>query len=163
MSAPQPVTYGLTPLHEATALSGLDFLRRMLEGRAPAPPFSRSTDIWLSAVEHGRAVFEGEPKEGFFNPIGTIHGGWTAAILDSAMACAVHSILKPGQAYTTVEMKLNYVRAVMPGRGLVTCEGRLVHGGSRLATSEGFLRDAQGRLLAHGTETCLIMEAPKAA
>jgi uncharacterized protein (TIGR00369 family) len=138
-------------------MSGLAFLQAMLEGRLPSPPFSRSTDIRLSTVEHGRVVFSGEPSEGFFNPLGTIHGGWTAAILDSAMGCAVHSTLKPGLAYTTVEMKLNYVRAVMPGRGPVTCEGRLVHAGNRIATSEGYLRDADGRLLAHGTETCLIM------
>jgi uncharacterized protein (TIGR00369 family) len=156
---PTSPVYGLTPVAEATALSGLAFLQGMLEGRLPSPPFSRATGIRLSAVEHGRAVFEGEPDAGFFNPIGTIHGGWTAAILDSAMACAVHATLQPGQAYTTVEMKLNYVRAVMPGRGLVTCEGRVVHVGNRIATSEGYLRDAEGRLLAHGTETCMIMQA----
>jgi len=138
-------------------MPGLAFLQAMLDGRLPAPPFSRATGIRLSAVEHGRVLFAGEPDSGFFNPLGTIHGGWIAAILDSAMGCAVHSTLEPGLAYTTVEMKLNYVRAVMPGRGLVSCEGRLVHAGSRIATSEGYLRDAEGRLLAHGTETCMIM------
>jgi uncharacterized protein (TIGR00369 family) len=140
-------------------MPGLAFLRAMMEGRLPAPPFSRATGIRLSAAEHGRVMFEGEPSEDFFNPIGTIHGGWTATILDSAMGCAVHAILKAGQSYTTIEMKLNYVRPVMPAHGRVTCEGRIVHAGSRIATSEGFLRDAEGRLLAHGTETCMIMQA----
>jgi len=159
---PKQETVGLTPLHEATAMPGLDFLRGMLEGRYPPPPFSHTTAIWLAEAEHGRVVFRGEPEEGFFNPLGTIHGGWTAAILDSAMACAVHSVLKPGQGYTTVEMKLNLVRPIMPARGQVVCEGKLVHGGGRIATSEGFLRDAEGKLLAHGTETCLIMDMKKA-
>src|SRR6185312_11724855 len=98
---PASPVYGLTPAAEATAMPGLAFLQAMLEGRLPAPPFSRATGIRLSAAEHGRAVFEGEASEGFFNPLGTIHGGWIAAILDSAMGCAVHSTLKPGQAYTT--------------------------------------------------------------
>ncbi len=158
MPRPDFASVGLTPPAEALAVSGLDFLRGIIAGTYPTPPFSKSTNIWPSLVEEGRVVFEGEPEEGFFNPLGTIHGGWTAAILDSAMACAVHSTLKPGQSYTTVEMKLNYVRAVMPGRGVLSCEGRLVHAGARLATSEGFLRDAAGKLLAHGTETCMILE-----
>jgi len=158
---PTAPVYGLTPVAEATAMSGLAFLQGVLDGRLPAPPFSRSTGIRLSTVEHGRVVFEGEPSAAFFNPLGTIHGGWTATILDSAMGCAVHSVLKPGHAYTTVEMKLNYVRAVMPAHGLVTCEARVVHPGNRLATSEGYLRDAEGRLLAHGTETCMIIPVRK--
>ena len=158
MARPDFAFIGVTAPQEAVSVSGLDFLRGLIAGRFPAPPFSKSTKIWLRSADEGRVVFEGEPEDGFFNPLGTIHGGWTAAILDSAMACAVHSTLKPGQTYTTVEMKLNYVRAVMPGRGIVSCEGRLIHAGNRLATSEGFLRDAGGKLLAHGTETCMILE-----
>jgi uncharacterized protein (TIGR00369 family) len=110
-------------------------------------------------AEEGRVVFEGEPTESFFNPLGTIHGGWTSAILDSAMACAVHSTLNAGQGYTTVEMKLNFVRPILPNTGKVTCEGVLIHRGGTLATSEGKLFDAKGRLLAHGTETCMIFSA----
>jgi uncharacterized protein (TIGR00369 family) len=149
---------GLVPLEEVRLLSGLELLRGMIDGRLPPPPVSKAANIWLSDADHGRVVFEGEPGEAFFNPMGTVHGGWTGTILDSAMACAVHSTLAAEQAYTTVEMKVNFVRAVMPGGGLVRCEGRVVHGGRRIATSEGFLRSHDGKLLAHGTETCLIVD-----
>ena len=113
-------------------------------------------DFDIAEVEEGRVVFVGTPSAGFFNPLGTIHGGWTATILDSAMACAVHATLRVGEGYTTLEMKLNYVRPVMPASGPVRCEGRLIHRGGSVATSEGRLIDAQGKLLAHGTETYMI-------
>jgi len=151
--------HGIVSRDVLTAEPGLAFLRGMLEGRHPAPPFSRSTNVYMIQAEEGRVVFEGEPTESFFNPLGTIHGGWTSAILDSAMACAVHTTLAAGQGYTTVEMKLNFVRPILPNMGKVTCEGVLIHRGGTLATSEGKLFDAKGRLLAHGTETCMIFSA----
>jgi len=151
--------HGVVSRDVLLAEPGLSFLRGLIEGRHPAPPFSKATGVYLVEAEEGRVIFKGLPSESFFNPIGTIHGGWTSAILDSAMACAVHTTLKPGQAYTTVEMKLNFVRPILPELGEVTCEGTLVHRGGTLATSEGKLFDAKGRLLAHGTETCLIMDA----
>jgi uncharacterized protein (TIGR00369 family) len=138
---------------------GLSFLRGMIEGRHPAPPFADAMDFDFVEVEEGRVVFVGKPSPRFFNPLGTIHGGWTATILDSAMACAAHSTLKAGEGYTTLEMKINYVRPVMPDSGIVRCEGRLIHRGGTVATSEGRLVDERGRLLAHGTETCLIFPA----
>ena len=162
MSAPQPVTYGLTPLHEATALSGLDFLRRMLEGRAPAPPFSRSTDIWLSAVEHGRAVFEGAPSAAVYNPIGTVHGGYAAALLDSACGCAVHSRLACGWRYTTLELKVAYHRPMTAETGVVRAEGVVLSFGRRAAFAEARLTDRSGRLLASATSSLLVM-APEPA
>jgi uncharacterized protein (TIGR00369 family) len=136
--------HGIVSRDVLTAEPGLAFLRGMLEGRHPAPPFSRSTNVYMIQAEEGRVVFEGEPTESFFNPLGTIHGGWTSAILDSAMACAVHSTLTAGQGYTTVEMKLNFVRPILPNMGKVTCEGVLIHRGGTLATSEGKLFDAKG-------------------
>ncbi len=142
-----------------TAEPGLSFLRGLIDGRHPAPPFSRATGIYLAEAEENRVVFKGQPTEAFFNPLGTIHGGWTSAILDSAMACAVHTTLLAGQGYTSVEMKLNFVRPILPDLGEVTCEGTVVHRGGTLATSEGKLFDARGRLLAHGSETCMIFEA----
>jgi uncharacterized protein (TIGR00369 family) len=154
--------YGLASREALAGESGLDFLRGLMEGRHPAPPFSRTTRTYLVETEEGRVVFKGTPDEAFFNPLGTIHGGWTAGILDSAMACAVHSTLQPGQGYTTVEFKVNLVRPVLPVSGELTCEGILVHRGGTVATSEGYLRDAEGRLLAHGTETCLIFDAARA-
>ena len=150
--------YGIVSKDVLLSEPGLDFLRGLISSRHPAPPFSRSTGIYLVEAEENRVVFRGTPTEAFFNPIGTIHGGWTSAILDSAMACAVQTTLKAGQAYTTVEMKLNFVRPIMPETGEVTCEASVVHRGGTLATSEGKLYDAAGRLLAHGTETCMIMD-----
>jgi uncharacterized protein (TIGR00369 family) len=151
--------HGVVSREVLTAEPGLAFLRGLIEGRHPAPPFSRSTGIYLAEAGEGRVVFTGEPSEDFFNPLGTIHGGWTSAILDSAMACAVHSTLAPGQGYTTVEMKLNFVRPILPSSGRLTCEGAVIHRGGTLATSEGKLLDAAGKLLAHGTETCMIFGA----
>jgi uncharacterized protein (TIGR00369 family) len=153
--------FGVVPREVLVAEPGLAFLRGMIAGRHPAPPFARSTGIWLTEADEGRAVFAGLPSEGFFNPIGTIHGGWTSAILDSAMACAVHTTLKAGQAYTTVEMKLNFVRPVLPSSGRLTCEGVVIHRGGTLATSEGRLVDASGKLIAHGTETCMIFDVAR--
>ncbi|HEX8666612.1 MAG TPA: PaaI family thioesterase [Beijerinckiaceae bacterium] len=150
--------HGVVPRDVLTAGSGLAFLQGLIDGVHPPPPFSRATRIYLTEVSEGRAVFSGVPTEDFFNPIGTIHGGWTSALLDSAMACAVHSTLKPGQGYTTVEMKINFVRPVLPSAEALTCEGVVIHRGGTLATSEGRLLDAKGRLLAHGTETCMIIE-----
>ena len=141
---------------------GLSFIRGIIEGRHPAPPFAQASDIDLVEAEEGRVVFSGRPSARFFNPLGTVHGGWTATILDSAMACAAHATLKPGEGYTTLELKLNYVRPVMPESGTVRCEGRLIHRGGSVITTEGSLHDQAGRLLAHGTETCLV-HRPKPA
>jgi uncharacterized protein (TIGR00369 family) len=154
--------YGLASREALAGESGLEFLRGLIDGRHPAPPFSRTTRTYLVVAEEGRVLFKGTPDETFFNPLGTIHGGWTAGILDSAMACAVHSTLKAGQGYTTMEFKVNLVRAIAPSSGELICEGILVHRGSTVATSEGYLRDAEGRLVAHGTETCLIFDASRA-
>ena len=137
---------------------GLSFLHGILEGRHPSPPFAASTGIRLTEVAEGRVVFVGTPTDAFFNPLGTIHGGWTAGILDSAMGCAVHSTLAAGQGYTTVEMKLNYVRPILPSAGQLRCEASVIHRGGTLATSEGRLFDDSGKLLAHGTETCMIFK-----
>jgi uncharacterized protein (TIGR00369 family) len=133
----------------------------MIERRHPAPPFAQSMDVTLTVAEDPFVVFEGTPSERFFNPLGTVHGGWIAAIPDSAMACAVHTTLQRGEGYTTLKLKISCVRAVMPSSGVVRCEGRVIHRGGSIATSEGKLLDAQGCLLAHGTETCMIFAAKK--
>ena len=151
--------HGVVPREVLTAGTGLAFLQGLLDGDHPPPPFSRATGIYLREIAEGRVIFAGTPSAEFLNPIGTVHGGWTSAILDSAMACAVHSTLKPGEGYTTVEMKINFVRPILPDLGEITCEGVLIHRGGTIATSEGKLLDAKGRLLAHGTETCMILQA----
>lgn len=114
--------YGVVPTAEATSQDGIDFLRALIEKRYPAPPISGTMGFSLVEVAPGRAVFEGTPTAAFFNPLGTVHGGWTATILDSALGCCVHTMIKAGQGYTTVEMKVNYVRALMPETGMVRCE-----------------------------------------
>jgi uncharacterized protein (TIGR00369 family) len=144
------------PRELAAAMTGIEVLEKLRAGALPAPPFAEVTDIWIAEVERGRVVFEARPSMHFYNPLGSVHGGWIATVLDSAMGCAVHSILKAGQAYTTVDMTVSFVRAVSADTGLVRCEGKLIHAGSRIATSEGRLWDSAGTLIAHGSETCLV-------
>ena len=136
------------------------FSRNIITQHYPAPPFAETSDIWIVMAEHGRVLFEALPAEKFLNPLGTIHGGWISTLLDSAMGCAVHSLLKPGHRYTTVDMTVSFVRAVLPTSGKLTCEGKIIHSGSRIATSEGRVTDAAGKLIAHGTETCMIFTRP---
>lgn len=154
--------FGHIPTEAFHRLSGLEIFREMLAGRLPAPPICGALDFIMTEAEEGAVVFEGVPRAAFDNPLGAVHGGWAATLLDSAMACAVHSTLKAGFAYTTVEMKLNYVRPIVEATGKVRCEGKIVSLGRTLATSEGRLLDARGKLLAHGTETCLIFPAKAA-
>ena len=131
----------------------------MAAQKLPAPFFSQATKIWLTEASAGRVTFKGLASEDYLNPLGTVHGGWISAILDSAMACAVHSLIKSGQTYTTTSMTIYFVRPLMADAGELTCEGVAVHAGRSLATSEGKLLDARGRLIAHGSESCMIMDA----
>lgn len=147
---------GIVPLEAVERDGGLKVLQDMIAGLHPAPPISQSLHFILSEAKEGRVIFKGMPMREHLNPLGTIHGGWVATVMDSALACAVMTTLKPGEGYTTAEFKINLVRPLMPGMGEVTCEGKLVHRGRTLATSEAFLRDKNGKLLAHGTETCAI-------
>ncbi len=117
--------------------------------------------FWIVEADEGRVVFELTPTEDVYNPIGSVHGGVIATLCDSAMGCAVHSTLPAGTGYTTAEIKISYVRALTAATGAVRAEGRVLHTGSRMATAEGFVRDAAGTLYAHGTTTCLVL-APRA-
>jgi uncharacterized protein (TIGR00369 family) len=132
-----------------------------MDGTLPAPPIAHSLDFLLVEVEQGRAVFQGTPKFDFYNPIGSIHGGWIATLLDSCVGCAVHSALPAGKGYTTLELKVNYVRALSHDSGPVRAEGRVIHLGGRVATAEGRLVDPAGRLYAHASTTCLVLELGK--
>lgn len=138
---------------------GVTFLREMVAGRHPVPPMAALLGFTLTEVDDGRAVFVGMPEQRHYNPIGVVHGGFAATVLDSALGCAVHSTLKQGEAYTTLELKVNLVRAITKDTGRVTAEGRIIHRGRTLATSEADLRDEAGRLYAHGTTTCMIFPA----
>jgi len=148
--------HGVTPLDQVKHLSGLEFMQGILEGRFPPAPITAALKFELVEVERGRAVFAGTPEFGFYNPIGSVHGGYAATLLDSCMGCAVHTALPAGQAYTTLEFKINYVRAMTDQTGRVCAEGRVIHPGNRTATAEGHLYDARGKLLAHATTTCLV-------
>jgi uncharacterized protein (TIGR00369 family) len=158
---PTGFTFGLVPREAVFAMTGLEFLQKLLARELPAPPFAQASDIWISEVAEGRATFEGKPSLRFYNPLGTVHGGWISTLLDSAMGCAVHTVLKAGQAYTTVDMSVSLVRPVFEKTGVLRCEGKIIHVGGRIATSEGRVWDKTGALIAHGTETCAIMNLPK--
>jgi uncharacterized protein (TIGR00369 family) len=154
---------GLVTRDELLAEDGLSFLRGMIEGRHPCAPYADTMDIHLVEAEEGRVVFTGKPSARFTNPLGAIQGGWAATILDAAMAHVVHTTLKAGDEYTTLEMKISFVRPVFPSSGVVRCEANVIHRGRRTATSEGRLLDERGKLLAHGSETCMIFPAERAA
>ena len=140
----------------ARGLSGLEFLRKVVSGELPRPPISALMNFGLAELSEGRAVFTVEPAEYHYNPIGVVHGGLAATLLDSAMGCAVHSTLPAGAGYTTLEVKVNFVRALTAETGLVRCEAEVIHVGGRTATAEGKMLDAAGKLYAHATTTCII-------
>ena len=143
----------------AAGRSGLEVLKEMFEGRLPPPPITQTLGFAGVQVEKGKAVFEGEPGEHLYNPIGVVHGGFAMTLLDSAMGCAVHSTLAAGERYTTLEVTTNFVRPITGDTGRVRCEGVVVHRGGTVATAEGRLIAVDsGKLLAHGTTTCLILK-----
>ena len=138
-------------------MSGLDYLKALQEGVIPPPPIAVLMDMSIVEVSEGRVVFAAQPAEYHYNPLGTVHGGLAATLLDSAMGCAVHSTLPAVTGYTTLELKVNYLRPMTHETGPVYCEGKVIHVGGRIATAEGRLTDADGRLYAHGTTTCIIL------
>src|SRR6187551_2455116 len=138
-------------------LSGLEYVQAIFAGELPPPPIATLMGFRGVEAGPGHAVFEMEPGPEHYNPIGSVHGGVALTLLDSAMGCAVHTTLEAGVRYTTLEVKTNFVRPITADTGLIRCEGTVLHKGSRIATAEGKLTDAAGRLLAHGTTTCLIM------
>lgn len=148
--------FGVVPLEQARTMDGMTLFTEMAAGRLPSPPISETLGFRLSHVEHGRVVFDYTPVLAHYNPLGSVHGGIAATLLDSVMGCCIHTTLKAGTGYTTVEIKVNYVRAMSDRTGPVKAEGKVINVGSRIATSEGRLVDASGKLLAHGTTTCLI-------
>jgi uncharacterized protein (TIGR00369 family) len=147
---------GVVPLEILKSHSGLEFLNAIREGRLPRPPIVDTLGFRLVAVVDGFAAFEGEPEFRHYNPIGSVHAGFAATLLDSCMGCAVHAVLEKGLGYTTLELKVNLVRGLTQETGKVRAEGRVLFSGRRTATADGKLIDADGKLLAHSTTTCLI-------
>lgn len=148
--------FGVVPIEQARIMDGMTLFKEIMAGRLPAPPISRTLGMSLLEVELGRVVFGYEPVLDHYNPLGSVHGGIAATLLDSVMGCCIHTTLKAGSGYTTVEIKVNYIRAMTHKTGPVRAEGKVINVGSRIATSEGRLIDGSGKLLAHGTTTCLI-------
>jgi uncharacterized protein (TIGR00369 family) len=140
----------------AKGLSGLEFLKKIVSGEFAPPPIGILMGFRIAEVSEGHAVFTVEPADYHYNPIGVVHGGVAATLLDSAMGCAVHSTLPAGAAYTTLEIKVNYVRPMTAKTGQVRCEAKALHVGGRTALAEGRVVDANGKLYAHGTTTCII-------
>ena len=144
-------------------MTGLELLRAIAAGDAPGAPIAALMGFEAVEAEEGRVVFAAIPTAELYNPIGTVHGGFAATLLDSAMGCAVHSTLAEGVGYTTLELKVNYTRAITKDTGRVVCEGRIVHRGGRVATADGRIVAVEsGKLLAHGTTTCLILDGEPA-
>src|SRR4051812_1550440 len=139
-------------------MSGVDYLRAMVNGDLPQPPIAGLMEFEISDVEPGRVVFTCAPDESAYNPIGAIHGGLICTLLDSVTGCAVHSALPHGKGYTSVEIKVNYLRAVRLNSGLLTATGTVVKAGSRVGFAEGVVTDANGAVVATATSTLLIFD-----
>ena len=151
---------GVAALDQLKGLTGLEQMQKLVAGEFPPSPIGVTMDFILLRTERGRAIFQGKPSAKFLNPMGGLHGGWYATLLDSAVGCAVHTAMPVGRAYTTLELKLNIVRAIPSSVPLVRAEGYTVHVGRQTATAEGRLYGADGTLYAHASTTCLVFEMP---
>ena len=149
---------GVAKIEQVAGKSGLEIMQALLRGELPAAPIARTLDFLLVEVGEGRAVFQGTPGPAHLNPMGTIHGGWYATLLDSALGCAVNTLMPAGRSYTTAELSVNLVRAIGPKAPRVRAEGKVVHCGRQLATAEGRLYGPDGTLYAHATTTCLVFD-----
>ena len=162
MNAPvaPPLEFGVTPLQTMATMTGIDFIQAMIAGKLPAPPIMRTMGFTLGKAEKGSVEFQATPSFEHYNPIGSVHGGYFATLLDSAMGCAVHSTLPKGIGYTTLEFKVTLIRPLLKDTGLVRAEGKILNSGRRAATAEGRVTDSNGKLLAHATTTCLVFDLP---
>lgn len=156
-------TAGCASSDQVHGRTGLEMFQAIFAGELPRPPIGDTLDFVPIRIARGVAVFQGRPQKKHYNPMGTVHGGWYATLLDSAVGCAVHSTLPAGKGYTTLELKVNIVRALTESVPLVRAEGQLVHAGRQVATAEGRLVGPDGKLYAHATTTCLIFDWPRAA
>jgi uncharacterized protein (TIGR00369 family) len=158
--ARQQLDTGLASRTMLAGKTGLQQMQAMLDGLAPRPPISETLDFALIAVTDGEAVFQGRPQFKHYNPLGSVHGGWFATLLDSALGCSVHTTLPAGRGYTTLEFKVNLVRALTAQVPLVRAIGRVVHRGRQVTTSEAQLVGHDGKLYAHASTTCLLFDLP---
>ena len=152
---------GLASAAMVAGKTGLEIMQAMLAGELPYPHIAETLDFALVQVGPGRAVFQGTPQLKHYNPLGTVHGGWYATLLDSAVGCAVHTMMPAGRGYTTAELSINIVRAASVKSGPLRAVGSVIHCGRQLATAEGRIVGPDGKLYAHATTTCLVFELPK--
>src|SRR6195256_3662757 len=155
------IEYGVTPTEVMASMPGIDFVRAIFGGKLPAPPIMQNIEPFDSAVEPGVVTMKSVPGFRHYNPIGSVHGGYAATLLDSAMGLAVHSMLPAGSGYTTLEFKVSFIKGMTKDIGVVRTEGRILNVGRRAATAEARITDCKDRLLAHATTTCLVFEIPK--
>ena len=153
--------YGLTPTHVMATMPGIEFVRAIFAGKLPSPPMLQTVEPFDCTAEPGVVVLHSVPAFRHYNPIGSVHGGYAAILLDSAMGLAVQSMLPAGTGYTTLEFKISFIKGMTKDTGVVRTEGRTLNVGRRAATAEARITDAKGRLLAHATTTCLVFEMPK--
>lgn len=149
--------YGVASAEEVAGLTGLELLQAMIAGRLPSPPMAKTLGFGLIEVAPGEAVFEGEAGSHLLNPLGSVHGGFALTLVDSAAGCAVHTILPAGVGYTTVETKVNFTGAIRADTGMLRVEGKVVSAGKQIATAEARVLSPEGRILAHGTSTLMIL------
>lgn len=153
--------FGSIPPERLLTTSGLDLCHEMIAGKLPAPPMAKQMNFHMSEAGEGTCTFRGTPLRDHYNPAGVVHGGWAGAILDSALGCCVWTQIPVGKGYGTIEFKVHLVRPITDKTGECLCEAKVVHLGKSFATSEATLKTADGKLLAHGTETCAIYDPLK--
>lgn len=149
------------PADAVATMTGLDLMRGMVDGTLPGAPMAGLMNMRGVHADHGIVVFEGTPGPEHYNPLGSVHGGYAATLLDSCMGCAVHTTLPAGTGFTSIDINITYVRAITAATGPVTARGEIINVGRRVGTVRGTLTDAGGKVLAHGTSSCLIFEIPR--
>ena len=155
------VEYGVTPIDVMASMSGLDFVRAIFARKLPEPPIMEGVEPFDCTAEKGSVVIHSVPGIRHYNPIGSVHGGYAAILLDSAMGLAVQSTLPAGTGYTTLEFKISFIRGMSKDTGRIRTEGKVLSRGRRTATAEARILDGSGKLVAHATTTCLVFELPK--
>jgi len=153
--------YGLADPQEVAGLTGKELLQAIIDGRLPQAPISEMLSFWLIEVGDGFAAFEGDPGSHLFNPMGVVHGGWALTLIDSAAGCAGHSLLPAGSGYATIETKANFSRPITQNSGRVRAEARVVSQGRQIISSQAQVLARDGRVLAHGTSTIMVMAAAR--
>lgn len=153
----QPYQYGLPPFDQVATMAGREVLQAIVDGRFPQAPISERMSFWIVEVGEGFAAFEGDPGPQLFNPMGSVHGGWALTMIDSVCGCAGYTTLPAGSGYTTIETKANFSRPISPKTGRVRAEGRVVAAGKQVISVEATVRSADGKVLAHGTSTLMVL------